>query len=132
MEESDFIVLTDERVALLNYHKERTGVGPRRLLAGKRHEQPEGLNSGLIAQWIPIKRVKSVKEVHYDYVLKLWEGLPDHDSLFVELDEDIIENLRYHKDRTEMSAHKLLKGRRDIPKGLTACRWRPGITGMRR
>lgn len=72
-----YIDITDEMIQDILFHKKRTGVGPQKLLRGKRGSVPVGLSSSTVYNWIR-KVSKSAKREHLDYVLGLWKTLPDN------------------------------------------------------
>jgi hypothetical protein len=60
---------------LLETHKERTGIGGTRLLIGKTNI-PDGLHGAIVSRWIS-GHTKTAKQHNYEYVLHLYESLPD-------------------------------------------------------
>lgn len=79
-----------EKLKLLRKHIERTGVGANSILKNRRHELPKGLNSGLIRAWFD-GGIKTQKEEHLNYLLDLYEPLPDNP--WVEIDDELRHDL---------------------------------------
>ncbi|MCB0743958.1 MAG: hypothetical protein KDC67_08645 [Ignavibacteriae bacterium] len=72
-----YIEITNKIIEKLIFHHNRTGVGPQKLLRGKRGNLPLGLSSGVIYNWINNKS-KTAKREHLDFVLKEWKALKDN------------------------------------------------------
>lgn len=75
-----------DKLELLRNHIERTGVGANSILRNRRHELPEGLNSALIRAWLNGK-ILSQKPRHIDYLLDLYNDLPDNP--WIDIDETL-------------------------------------------
>jgi hypothetical protein len=46
------VTITDEIIETLLHHQHRTGVGPQKLLRGKRDVAPAGLSSSMVYNWV--------------------------------------------------------------------------------
>ncbi len=64
-------------VERLLHHKNRTGVGAQKLLGGRRKELPLGLNSSMVQGWF-VHRYQTVNPELFEYVIGLYEALPDN------------------------------------------------------
>lgn len=67
----NYIQITPDIIDGLKSHRERTGVGPHKLLRGRK-DRPTGLSGIQISAWIDGK-IKSARKQHVNYVLKIWE-----------------------------------------------------------
>ena len=64
------VVITDEMIERLKAEQDRTGVGPKRILATM-HEVPDGLKPITISRWMT-KRANTAKQDHIDAVLEAY------------------------------------------------------------
>ena len=65
------IEITDEIRAKLEAEKERSGIGVRQLMRGRRGEYPEGLRADMVDGWIA-GRTATARRDHLDWVLRAW------------------------------------------------------------
>jgi len=113
------IAMSDEHLAMLRSEIARTGKGSKAILRGKRRQMPEGLNSGIIDQWLN-GNVQSASEQHWNWVRQTYaEDQPDPDSL--ELTKEMRNHLKAERKRTGAGIQKLFRGTNDLrPEGLTS------------
>ena len=88
------IPLTPDMIETLNAHRIRTGIGPHVLLRNKRKELPKGLNSSVVKSGL-MGLAKTIREDHYNYILKLYEALPD--DPYVKISQEQQEQLKVLK-----------------------------------
>lgn len=74
---SNKIHITDEVIEALLHHHHRTGVGPQKLLRGKRDIAPAGLSSSMVYNWIR-RGSKTARKDHLEFILSQWGVLPDN------------------------------------------------------
>lgn len=113
---NSYIEITGELRKTLLQHRERTGVGSSQLLRGKRREAPNKLTSSFIDNWMR-GQSKSAKKEYWDYVLSLYEALPD--DIWIPLKGRAKETLIERLDKASTSLNRLFVGRKDFPKGFS-------------
>lgn len=120
--------ITNSQLELLRFHRDRTGIGPDRLLQGA-HDRPKGLSSKTIISWLG-EAVESAKPRYLAYVLDRWSTLPDEARKpFTEaMRETLLEEFR----RTGLTIPDMLRGAKGKAAGINAntiSRWRndPGL-----
>lgn len=128
------IKLTKDRLEALAKERRRSGKAARALLRGAK-DKPQGLNAGIIANWFH-GPTKAARTDHYEYALTLWRNAPDKIDKSAQarkrkakvqamreakplIPDKILQKLRAERERTGQVG-TLLKGRNDIPKGLSA------------
>lgn len=114
--EAVYAFASPEILVALRAHRERTGVGPARLLKN-RDDLPSGMTIRGLAAFIHGECMR-IRRHYLDYALALWEELPDQN--LVTLTPEIRETLRAHMARTGKGAAAVLRGARDKPEGLGA------------
>lgn len=67
----EWIILTNDIREQLSDHQDQTGVGPMKLLRGRKGK-PEGLTARIVVNWMAGTSKKAQKD-HLDYMLSLWE-----------------------------------------------------------
>lgn len=100
-----------------------TGVGPNRLLAGRK-DIPAGLRSDIIRTWLN-GAAKSARADHLEYVLALWEGADP----CIPLSEDMRADLKREMERTGYKGKSLLNALAPVPEGLRPLDLNLWITG---
>ncbi len=106
-----------EFVDELRAHKERTRINSRKLLE-EAQGIPEGLSAPIIDKWLTGSSGSARKD-HMAFVLDLWRRQPDRAGR-CSVTPAMIETLVAHHDRTGIGVTKLLRGRKDRPRGLTS------------
>jgi hypothetical protein len=106
------VTITSELRRELIALRDRTGVGPQALLRARR-DKPPGLGADLILLWIS-GAVKSAREDHFAYVLRLWNGADP----VLPVTNDLRARLLEERRRTGISAAMLLRGDLGAPEGL--------------
>lgn len=106
-----------EFVDELRAHKERTRINSRKLLE-EAQGIPEGLSARLIDRWLTGSSGSARKD-HVAFTLDLWRRQPDRAER-CSVTPAMIETLVAHRDRTGIGVTKLLRGRKDRPRGLTS------------
>lgn len=109
-------VCGDDARATLNAEKQRTGIGIRKLLAG-RDDIPSGLNAKKVDNFLA-GGVRTMSREHLDYLLSLWNNLPSGE--FVTLTPEVLKDLRRHIRRSGKGPHAILRAARNKPDGLTS------------
>lgn len=71
------VTITDEIIETLLHHQHRTGVGPQKLLRGKRDVAPAGLSSSMVYNWVR-RGSKTARKDHLEFILNQWKALPDN------------------------------------------------------
>ena len=129
-------ITPDMRKALCD-EKDRTGIGGEALLNYADEDIPSGLKNTTIKGWMR-GQSRTANETHYDFVMQLYSTLTPEKIYrrrylekdgHVELTKEIISTLKALKRDSGISTMRLLKGRKDIPKGLTSAiinRWISG------
>jgi hypothetical protein len=112
------IEITPEIRAELQMHRERTKIGPTKLLY-YRETHPKGLTPAMVSSWLQ-GEVKSTTHERLLYVLNKWESLPSCDFEYIEITSDILEQLISYKDKTTIGPKILLSKLENIPAGLNA------------
>lgn len=126
---SNKIDITDEIIETLLHHQHRTGVGPQKLLRGKRDVAPMGLSSTMVYNWIR-RGSKTVRKDHLEFILSQWEVLPDNlyqnkryknyrEGLKLIEPEDL-EKLRLIRDMTGILPSKIFTYGNEPPSFLNA------------
>lgn len=90
----EYIPLTDELIAIFKAHQKRTGIGPQRLLKGRK-DCPDGLSSALYYGWIR-GLLGTARRDHVEWFLRLYEQADE----LVPLTADVISELESHRTRT--------------------------------
>ncbi len=121
------ISLTDKVLQELKYHRERTGVGPRKLLSAKSNI-PQGLSAAMVELWFS-KKVLKVRQDHLKFVLATWEALPEarqgkktarvFDHGFVKIPAATRQQLQEYRQQSGIGPISLLK-QTNGPLGLTS------------
>ncbi len=122
------VVISNELKAQLEHLQEKTGATPKALMKQLRDtETPQGLTHAIIQGWLD-GRLTTAKQDYINFVLEKWptfKGSPDwpdqspHQFQCVDLDNETISILRYHRKRTGVGPAGLLRiGREDTPEGL--------------
>lgn len=114
---TDKIKITEEIIAHIRSEIERTGCGPTLLLRGQRTKKPEGLSSDVITRWLN-GNSKTGYAAHLDFVLALWEALPDENEAYVRLTPKHRKELKQKLKDTGASPRKLFSERDDMPEGF--------------
>lgn len=117
--------ITDGLLHTLKGHQERTGIGPATLLSGCK-DRPGCLTGALIRSWMS-GSTKSARRDHLEFVLRRWASLKDDPT--IPITSSMRRELKAHIDRTGLGVHSLLKGRDNVPEGLTgpkAVHWHQG------
>lgn len=70
----DRIPLDHGRIEALQRERERSGIGPTRLLR-QAADLPRGLTANMVTNWLMGQNRKARRD-HYDFVLSLWKSLP--------------------------------------------------------
>lgn len=107
--------------------KERTGLGPMRLLRGARQEKPAGLTSKIIENWLN-GSTQVVKSEHLNFVLKRFEQLAP-DNTAIKITAEMRRKISSERTRTNISYTNLLKYNPDAPANLTSRRIMGWING---
>ncbi|WP_421896391.1 hypothetical protein [Marinoscillum sp.] len=125
---SGYIEITNEIRATLEFHKTRTGVGPQKLLKGKRNIMPDGLSSAIVNNWLNQKALHG-KEAYISFILSQWKKLPnkplDKKPLYSRkgdcepISEKDLEWLKKVRDMTGVLPSRLFKYAEDVPEHLT-------------
>ncbi len=105
--------------------KVQTGIGPSRLLAGRK-DIPHGLNSSTIGGWLS-GHTKSARKAHIEYALKSWREITPR----VEITPEIIHTIFHNSLKVGRTYRALLSAMPEIPEGLSAemiARWVSGGT----
>ena len=131
------IEITDEIRAKLEAEKERSGIGVRQLMRGRRGEYPEGLRADMVDGWIA-GRTATARRDHLDWVLRAWasytpsEPKKDPGPARIDLSDSQIATLQAEAERTGLGAINILKhAPTPLPKGLNhqkVQRWISGET----
>ena len=108
-------ILSEDTIAQLRGHAERTGVGPMRLLRGAR-DKPARLNASVIEHWIA-GQVRTAAAGHVAYVMARWAALPSNRRIVLTC--EMRERFRAELRRTGQSPVSALKGASDIPPSLS-------------
>lgn len=111
------IKITPEIIAAMHSHIQRTGIWPATLLRGKRNELPEGLNSSHILSWLNGRTI-TARTDHLNYVIRLWEYLPDATDIYYMLTDEKQKDLRQKFQAVGLSPKRLFDGRQDAPEGF--------------
>ncbi|MEO1190271.1 MAG: hypothetical protein AAFY02_00815 [Pseudomonadota bacterium] len=102
------IPLTEPMRQRLRRERERSGV-PAAQLSAIEPGFPIGLSAGMVRAWLhPKPATKTVRRSHYDFVLRLWQSLPDDPEGFIPLTETMRLRLRAERDRTGVNPNTLL------------------------
>lgn len=112
---SGYIEITDEIRERLIQHKKRTSVGSMLLLKGKRSEAPKGLNSAILNN-IMNGQSKSVKKSYLEYVVQLYEALPD--NVWIKLEGEVQNTIINKLTAVKIPLNRLFAGRDDLPEGF--------------
>ncbi|MEM6410169.1 MAG: hypothetical protein AAF683_01380 [Pseudomonadota bacterium] len=110
------IVLTDELVERLEVEKQRTGVGPHKLIAGSALHAPKDLDPTHIVSWLN-GRAKRASKAHYEFVMSAWMALPEAEPR-IQITQEMRLMLLGHIERTGLGAYQILKRRVDVPDDL--------------
>ena len=111
------IEITQDTRSILKTYRKKTGITPHKLLQLSK-PVPKKLDASLIRSWITGK-VTVAKKEHLEFVLQQWEKLSAGKAEFVEITPELLAVLRDYKDRLGVWASALLKGKQDVPEGLT-------------
>ncbi len=112
------IELTPELVREIKYHQKRTGAGPIKLLKASAYQVPRGLKPSIISNILSLP-LKTARQNHIDFILYTYRSLPDIDTYMI--DDETIDEIKSHIERTGVGAQALLKGKRNrMPKGLNS------------
>lgn len=128
------VAISEDTRGLLADHKNRTGVGPDRLLKS-RGDLPQGLNAATVTHWLA-RRTVTARVAHLEYVLRLWALLPDCREIaakpkpkpaaaqnpgwkFVPLTKEAVATLRRYRDATNLGPSRFMEKAKDPPVGLT-------------
>ena len=120
---STHILLTPDLVGEMLWRKNKTGIGPQKLLSGKQ-DKPDGLDSGLVNNWLSAQ-TRSARPEHAGYVLHLWRNAP----IMMELSDEDRAALRNAMDQAGLTPQSLLNRMEQRPPGLTPdvlSRWLAG------
>lgn len=120
---STHILLTPDLVGEMLWRKNKTGIGPQKLLSGKR-DKPDGLDSGLVNNWLSAQ-TRSARPEHAGYVRHLWRNAP----IMMELGDEDRAALRNAMDQAGLTPQSLLNRMEQRPPGLTPdvlSRWLAG------
>jgi len=98
--------------------RERTGLGPMRLLRGTRDEKPAGLTSKIIGNWLN-GSTQVAKSEYLNFVLKRFEQFAP-DNTEIKLTSEMRRKISSERARTNISYIKLLKDNADSPANLTS------------
>jgi len=129
MTATERIPITEDIINTLTAHKERTGCASIALMKYACDRAPDGLKPILIDSWLA-KRIKSARKDHVEYVLQLWVSLEDNKT--VAIDDTVRAKLTSERDRTGIQVTSLLKGRKDVPRGLRTSVASKYISGCRK
>lgn len=132
---SDRNEITDEIRDKLRYEKNRTKLGGRALLRGKRGQLPDGLSGSMIDKWRS-GSIASAKPTHLEWVLREYEAwtpppLPDAPTKMM-LTDELRAFIQNEAKRTGLGAVAILRHvPKPIPEGLNQQkiqRWLSGKT----
>ena len=118
MNDQNTVIIDNCIRAELENEVARTGVGPTKLLKNTRSLRPEGLNASIISNWIN-GNTKTLKKAHLEFVLSLWQSLPDGAER-TEITPRIRNELLRHSERTGVGSHAITTTNDDCPEGLTS------------
>lgn len=140
-EPDDYVFISQSVRKLLNYNRTRTGMGSGQFL--EKHMDFKGmLRAETITDWMT-GRVKKAPRAQLDFVLERWNTEPDkvfersdsgmisdfrvekqslqkrgNNHHYIELDKDVLREMRGHRRRTGKGPKELLAGAQDLPFGL--------------
>ena len=117
------VKITSKERTELDDLREKTGVGPMRLLKGRR-DIPDGLDSAIIQTWLNGKTT-SAPQGHLEYVRNLWRTHPRR----IPLTPDMQTALIAEYERTGVGYKNIRLHIPDRPKklsGVTISRWANG------
>lgn len=133
--EKEFISLSADMIDDLLRDKERTGTGPRKLLAGA-VDIPDGLTEAVIWHWLTNPReAKRARRGHFKYVCKRWRELPNHaypayiSKERVSVTPEARAELCRLQTETRIGTSVLLRGATDKPAGLTGAKVKQWMDG---
>lgn len=123
------IEITDKIIETILHHQHRTGVGPQKLLRGKRDVVPAGLSSSSVYNWIQ-RRAKTARKNHLDFILEEWSKLPDNPYAnkryknyregLEPIDPENLRKLQAIRDMTGLLPSKIFTQTKDSPSYLNA------------
>ena len=123
------VTITDEIIETLLHHQHRTGVGPQKLLRGKRDVAPAGLSSSMVYNWVR-RGSKTARKDHLEFILNQWEALPDNPYQnkryknyregLETIDPEDLEKLRLIRDMTGILPSKIFTYGSNPPSFLNA------------
>ncbi len=109
----EWIILTDDIREQLRGHQDQTGVGPMKLLRGRK-DKPDGLTARIVVNWMAGTSKKAQKD-HYDYMVALWEQQIPYERL----SRIMISHFKLEPKRTGVPLVSLIRLSDDVPEGLT-------------
>lgn len=112
-----YVPLSIETVHRLNVLSSKTNLKPYEFLKLVRKKSPAGLTSAMLQAWLGGKN-KCVPKEFLDFVLNEWERVLLSQSEFVDIGDEIREELLFHKIRTGLGQKALLSNAKDIPEGF--------------
>lgn len=107
--------------------RERTGLGPMRLLRGTRQEKPAGLTSKIIGNWLN-GSTQVAKSEHLNFVLKRFEEFTP-DNTVIKLTPEMRRKISSERARTNIGYMKLLQDNADSPTNLTSMQIMQWVNG---
>lgn len=120
------IEITEAIRKQLNTLRDTTGIGPQRLLRGRR-DKPKSLNAAMIYHWLK-GIVTSANTHHISYVLKLWQSVDP----IIDVTSDMTLEAKALFDETGFSHSAFLRYASDLPSSLNKDMFLKLLAGQRK
>lgn len=91
------VKITDAVRDELNTLRKNTGIGPQRLLRGRK-DKPRGIDSSTVNNWLS-GRTDTANEEHLSYILKVWQTVDP----IIDISDEMLANLKALFDATGMT-----------------------------
>ncbi|MEM9359172.1 MAG: hypothetical protein AAGB04_23555 [Pseudomonadota bacterium] len=125
---SELTDITPELRERMKAEAARTGVGPYALLRGVRQSETHSPSAAIVSHWMH-GRIVTGRLEHVDFVLGKWASLPDEGEIWIVATQEAIDVIRQELLRTGISQRKVLRGRNDLPPGLTFSKFEGFLNG---
>ena len=137
------VIITPKMHEALLAERDRVGIGAILLFKFTDEDAPKGLSPIMVSRWMKGKSYLS-DIAYYEFVMRAYAAFTPEEATrqkegyrrrslekdtHIELTREIISTLKALKQDSGISTMRLLKGRKDIPKGLTSAminRWTSG------